>query len=117
MLLSQLLQREGYRAESIPIGMTEEMLTNVVDMNPEVVCISALPPFAFNDARALYIRLRARLPKLHIAICVWHYEGDPTKGAARLKMIAGHAVFTTLGQAVQHINFRLHDTVIATPQS
>jgi hypothetical protein len=58
-----------------------------------------------------------RLPKLHIAICVWHYEGDPTKGAARLKMVADHAFFSTLGQAVQHINFRLQENVIATPRS
>jgi hypothetical protein len=32
-------------------------------------------------------------------------------------MMAGHAFFTTLGQAVQHINFRLHENMITTPQS
>jgi len=34
-----------------------------------------------------------------------------------LKMMAGHAFFTTLGQAVQHINFRLHENMITTPKS
>jgi predicted PurR-regulated permease PerM len=113
-LLCQVLERAGYRAESIPIGTTEEMLSYVAEAGPDVVCISALPPFAFNHARALYLKLRTRLPKLHIVICVWNYEGDPAKGASRLRIAPGHAFFTTLPQAVQHLQFRFKSNVDPT---
>jgi predicted PurR-regulated permease PerM len=113
-LLCQVLEREGYRTESISIGTTEEMLSYVTEAGPDVVCISALPPFAFNHARALYFKLRARLPKLHVVICVWNYDGDPGKGAARLRIAPGHAFFTTLPQAVQHLQFRFKSTVAPT---
>ena len=106
MLLSQLLERQGHRAESILIGTTSEMLSQVADANPDVVCISALPPFALNHARALYTKMRARLPKLHIIICLWHFEGDPHKAASRLQQATGHGFFTTLPEVLQHIAFR-----------
>jgi hypothetical protein len=106
MLLSQLLERQGHRAESISIGATSEMLSQVVDANPDVVCISALPPFALNHARALYTKLRARLPELHIIICLWHFEGATQKAASRLKLATGHGFFTTLPEVLQHIALR-----------
>jgi len=82
------------------------MLSQVADANPDVVCISALPPFALNHARALYTKLRARLPKLHIIICFWHFEGDLQKAASRLKLATGHGFFTTLPEVLQHIALR-----------
>jgi hypothetical protein len=106
MLLSQLLERKGHRAESISIGTTPEMLSQVQDANLNVVCISALPPFAVNHARALYTKLHTQSPDLHIVVCVWQFEGDPQKAAIRLKLATGHGFFTTLPQVLQHIAFR-----------
>jgi hypothetical protein len=106
MLLSQLLERQGHRAESILIGATSEMLSQVADANLGVVCISALPPFALNHARALYTKLHTQSPDLHIVVCVWQFEGDPQKAAIRLKLATGHGFFTTLPQVRQHIAFR-----------
>jgi predicted PurR-regulated permease PerM len=104
MLLSQLLEREGYNSESIPVGTMGEMLSAVEDLTPDIVFISALPPFAFNHARTLYHKLRIRMPKLDIAICVWGYGGDLTKGQARLKTVRGHVLLTTLEQATRHLH-------------
>jgi predicted PurR-regulated permease PerM len=112
MLLSQLLERQGHRAESILIGTTSEMLSQVADANPDVVCISALPPFALNHARALYTKLQTQSPDLQIVVCVWQFEGDPQKAAIRLKLATGHGFFTTLPQVLQHIAFR--STTIAS---
>ena len=106
MLLAQLLERQGHWAESIPIGTTSEMLSHVADANPSVVCISALPPFALNHARALYGILRARLPGLHIVICLWHFEGDLQRAARRLKLATSHGLFTMLPQVLHHIASR-----------
>lgn len=106
MLLAQLLERQGHRAQSIAIGTTAEMLAQVAELNPAVVCISALPPFAVNHARALYAKLRAQSPDLYIAVCLWHFEGDSEKAAIRLKLTRGHGVFTTLPQILKHIAFQ-----------
>jgi hypothetical protein len=106
MLLAQLLERQGHRAQSIAIGTTAEMLAQVSELAPAVVCISALPPFAVNHARGLYARLRAQSPDLYVAVCLWHFEGDPEKAAFRLKLAKGHGVFTTLPQILKHIAFQ-----------
>jgi predicted PurR-regulated permease PerM len=103
LLLSQLLERKGYRAKSIPIGTTSEMLEQVEEAKPEVVCISALPPFALNHARDLYAKLRSRFPELHAIVCLWQFEGDAQKTATRLKLAPGHGFFTTLPQVLQHM--------------
>jgi predicted PurR-regulated permease PerM len=106
MLLAHLLERNGHRAQGIPIGSTAEMLSQVAELNPEVVCISALPPFAVNHARALYAKLRTQSPNLYVAVCLWHFEGDVQKAANRLKLSKSHGFFTTLPQVMQHIAFR-----------
>jgi hypothetical protein len=82
------------------------MLTQVGEAHPLVVCISALSPFAVNHARALYTKLRAQSPDLHIVVCLWHFEGDEEKAAIRLKFTKDHGFFTTLPQVLQHIGFR-----------
>jgi predicted PurR-regulated permease PerM len=106
LLLSQLLVRQGHAAECIPIGARSEMLAQVGEFNPEVVFISALPPFAVGHAQALYTRLRAQSPNLEIVVCLWHFEGDSQKNVARFKLAKGHALFTTLPQVLQHMAFR-----------
>jgi predicted PurR-regulated permease PerM len=106
LLLSQLLVRRGYAAQCIPIGSRVEMLTQVTELRPQVVCISALPPFAMGHAQALYTRLLAQTPKLEIIVCFWHFEGDAEKNASRLKIAKGHALFTSIPQVLQHMAFR-----------
>jgi predicted PurR-regulated permease PerM len=113
MLLAQLLERQGHRAQGIAIGTIAEMVAQVAELNPAVVCISALPPFAMNHARALYAKLRAHSPDLKIAVCLWHFEGDAEKAAIRLKLSKGHEVFTTLPQILKHI--ALQPEKIASP--
>jgi hypothetical protein len=67
LMLAQLLERQGQAARSIQIASTADMLAEVVEANPRLVCISALPRFAIDHARALYLRLHAQRPKLNIA--------------------------------------------------
>lgn len=106
MLLSQLLDRQGYTAESIPIGTTSEMLSQAMDTKPSVVCISALPPFALNHARVLYRKLRARELGLHIVICLWQFQADVERVAKRLKLSSEDRIFTTLPEVLHHIRVR-----------
>jgi hypothetical protein len=45
----------------------------------DVVCISALPPYAFAPARAMCKQIRERFPKLKVVVCVWGFSGDTQK--------------------------------------
>jgi predicted PurR-regulated permease PerM len=106
LILCQLLERQGHSARSIPIGTTSEILSQVTDSKPEIVCISALPPFAMEHARTLYGKLRLQSPELHILICLWHFEGDVQRMAARFKLAPGDGFFTTLHQLLKDVAFR-----------
>jgi len=107
MLLVRLLSRRGHTAMSIPIGTVPEMLNQVSSINPAVVCISALPPFALNHAANLYMKLRSQRADLHVVVCLWQFEGDSTATAIRLKLAKDHGLFTTLPQVLHHIAARL----------
>ena len=74
--------------------------------SPDTVCISALAPFALNHARALYLKLHAHSPDLHIVVCLWHFAGDLQKAKARLKLSEDHGLFTTMPQVLQYIALR-----------
>jgi hypothetical protein len=110
MLLVRLLSRQGHTAMSIPIGTVTEMLDQVSRINPAVVCISALPPFALNHAANLYMKLRSQRADLHVVVCLWQFEGDSTATAIRLKLAKDHGLFTTLPQVLHHIAARLVKT-------
>jgi hypothetical protein len=101
LILCQLLERQGHSVRSIPIGTTEEMLSQVSEAKPGLVCISALPPFALVHVRGLYSKLRLQSPDLHIVICLWQFEGDAQKVSARFKVTPGDGFFTTLPQVLQ----------------
>jgi predicted PurR-regulated permease PerM len=116
MLLAQLLERQGHRAQSMAIGTIAEMLAQVAELNPAMLCISALPPFTVNHARALYASLRTQSPDLYIAVCMWHFEGDPQNAAVRLKLTKDHGFFTTLPQILKHLATRMEEPVTGTGQ-
>jgi predicted PurR-regulated permease PerM len=106
-MLAQLLEGRGYKTQNVQIGPISEMLAQVADAKPNIVCISALPPFAIGHARELYRRLRLLLPKMRMVICLWHLEGDLHKTAGRLKMAKGDLVFSTLPQVLEYANLEL----------
>jgi predicted PurR-regulated permease PerM len=55
-MLAQLLERAGHGVLSLPVGSPfEEILTHLPPEPDDVVCISALPPFAFAQSHALCV--------------------------------------------------------------
>jgi predicted PurR-regulated permease PerM len=100
IMLAQLLEHAGYHAQSISIGTISEMLGQVKESKADIVCISALPPFALLHARDLYKRVRAYAPQARIIIGLWKFSGDPLKAALRLNIIGNDKLSTTLAQTV-----------------
>jgi hypothetical protein len=104
-MLAHLLQRAGYRTHFLDIGTTIEMLAQVSEQKPAIVCLSALPPFAVAHARRLYEKLRAQFPDIKIVVGLWNYAGDPAQAASRIGGITDTPVTRTLAHAMQQIRF------------
>jgi AI-2E family transporter len=100
IMLAQLLVRAGYQSQAIPIGATPEMLAQLKESRPDIVCISALPPFALLHARELYRKIRAQMPNVKIIIGMWKFAGDPIKAATRLHIGGNDKLALTLAQTI-----------------
>lgn len=104
LMLAQLLERAGYRAQAISIDTTAEMLAQVKEAAPDIVCISALPPFALLHARDLYKRVRAKVPNAKVIVGLWKFAGDPIKAAARFNIVGDDKLAITLAQTVLQVS-------------
>jgi predicted PurR-regulated permease PerM len=100
IMLAQLLDRAGYSTIAIPIGSVDGMLAEAINAEPDVVCLSALPPYAISHARGIYRRLRMQQPKLKIIIGLWNYPEDPVKAATEISGGEQKLVCTTLAQTL-----------------
>jgi predicted PurR-regulated permease PerM len=104
-MLAQILEQAGHAALSLPIAHASpaEMLTFLEVRQDDVVCISALPPYAFQPARTMCKLIRDRFPKLKLVIGVWGFSGDLEKAKARFERTQPDRLLTSLAQAVEQI--------------
>jgi hypothetical protein len=103
IMLAQLLERAGCEAHVVSLNRADGMLAEVSKEKPEVVCLSALPPFAMAHARRLYSKLREQEPRLPILIGLWNYTDDATRAANEISRGEADHISTTLAQAVAEI--------------
>ena len=103
MMLAQVLECAGHQTLCIPLTSTAEMIEQVRKVKPDIVCISALPPFAIPHVRALYARLRVEEPNLRIIVGLWNSSGDPLNLSHRLGLTDGSRAFTKLADFVQDL--------------
>jgi hypothetical protein len=102
-MLAQLLEKAGLRASCLPCQRASEMVLRATQALPDVLCISALPPFALVHAKSLYHKLRARAPGVRIFIGFWNYPGDVERIAARLQLAEGSKMAITLSEVVSDL--------------
>jgi predicted PurR-regulated permease PerM len=104
-MLAQLLERAGHGVLSLPVGSPfEEILTTLLPEAQDVVCISALPPFAFAQARTLCQRIRIHLPQIRILAGIWGFSGDLDKAKERFGSTRPDRVVASLAQAIEQIS-------------
>src|ERR1051326_7736055 len=104
-MLAQLLEQNGFTALSFSIAgaSPSDLLASIEARQSDVVCISALPPYAFAAARAMCRQIRERFPKLKIVVCVWGFGGDTQKALARFGRTQPDRLSTSLAEAVEHV--------------
>jgi predicted PurR-regulated permease PerM len=113
-MLSQLLERAGHGVLSLPVDSPfEEILTHLPPEPHDVICISALPPFAFAQSRALCQRVRIHLPQIKILAGIWGFAGDLDKAQERFGSTQPDRVVASLAQAVDQIS-EWHNATLAS---
>jgi predicted PurR-regulated permease PerM len=102
-MLAQLLEQKGLATLSFPIGgpSPNEWIALIEATRNDVVCISALPPYAFAPARAMCKQIRERFPKLKVVVCVWGFGGDALEAKARFERAQPDHLATSLAEAVE----------------
>lgn len=103
-MLSQLLERRGHQGMLLPpAGLSEELLSRMAEAPNTVLCISAVPPFAFARTRRLAQSLREGLPKNPIIVCLWGEIGDIEMIRGRFGNARPDAIVTSLRDALTRV--------------
>jgi len=116
-MLAQLLEQKGFATLSFPyVGSSpNEWLALIEAGRSDVVCISALPPYAFAPARAMCKQVWERFPKLKVVVCIWGFSGDAQKAKARFERTQPNRLSTSLAEAVEHVQELVCPKPEATP--
>ena len=76
--------------------LTSELLDQVQEKRPAVICIGSLPPGGLSHTRYLCKRLRARFPTLRIVVGRWGLKGNVAQNEEQLREAGADEIETTL---------------------
>ena len=103
-MLAQLLRNQGFEAENLPARLKDdELIDRTLEIQPECICISVLPPTSIAQARHLASAIRERLGSVTIIVGVWSVRFDAEKLRERLRGAHVSDVAVSLADAVQRI--------------
>jgi hypothetical protein len=104
VMLAQVLRAAGHQAHALELGPVSTMLKELERISGEVICVSALPPFATGQARSLCKQLRQRCPKVKLILGLWAFAGGAEKAQEKMGLNCADAVATSLAEAVAFVN-------------
>jgi predicted PurR-regulated permease PerM len=117
LMLAQVMERAGHPTLLLNAStVSSEILEGLSDSPDTVLFISALPPFAFSQARALCYRFRAHLHHNRIVIGFWNTSDDPEQTIERFGSGRPNVVVSTLAQALDQVTQWKHTSVREVPR-
>ena len=103
-MLAQLLRNQGFETENVPARLKhEELIDRAVEVQPECICVSVVPPTSIAQARHLASAIRERLKNVTILIGAWSARFDAEKLRERLRGAQVSDVAVSLEDAVQRV--------------
>jgi predicted PurR-regulated permease PerM len=107
-MLVQLMEQASHQTLHLPAAsVSTDILDSLANEPNTVIFISALPPFAFSQARAICQRVRSHLPHNRIVIGLWSPAEDPDQPPEltieRFGSGKPTVVVNTLAQAVRQV--------------
>lgn len=104
-MLAQLLEQAGHASISFPLGSFPDNLpATLAPARDDVVCISAIPPFAFSQARAMNRQIRAKFPDTKILIGVWGFNGEIDRARQRFQPSPPEKLVGSLADALEYLD-------------
>ena len=104
VMLTQLLEREGHQTLNLLAeAISDDILAAMAAEKDTVVFISALPPFAFAQARAVCHRVRMQMPENRIVVAMWNSDEDTDDLQERFGNAPPNVVIKTLAQAMHQV--------------
>jgi predicted PurR-regulated permease PerM len=106
-MLVQLMEQASHQTLYLPASVSNEILGTLANEPDTVIFISALPPFAFSQARTICQRVRSYLPHNRIVIGLWNptEDSDQTHDLTVERFGNGRptVIVNTLAQAVRQV--------------
>ena len=106
-MLVQLMEQASHQTLYLPASVSSEILGALANEPDTVIFISALPPFAFSQARTICQRVRSHLPHNRIVIGLWNptEDSDQTHDLTVERFGNGRptVIVNTLAQAVRQV--------------
>jgi predicted PurR-regulated permease PerM len=99
-LFAQLLERNGAAVILLPVGSSDE-LAMLAPSSEDLICVSALPPFAFAAAAKLSAQLRKQYPQAKIMAGIWGFPEGREQLLGKLEKSIRMTVATSLTQALE----------------
>jgi predicted PurR-regulated permease PerM len=102
-MLALLLEQSGCSVVAFAPDPGLQQVAFVQPAADDIFCISALPPFAFAQARTVSHRLRGRFPGIRIVVGVWGFTGDTERVMERFQAPRPEKLVTSLADAIQAV--------------
>src|SRR5215470_3798605 len=103
-MLVQLLRDHGFEAENLPARLKqEELIDRMLEVPPECVCLSVLPPTSIAQARHIALAIHERLGSVTILVGVWNARFDAEKLKERSRAAHVDEVAVSLADAAQRV--------------
>ena len=103
-MLAQLLRNQGFEVENLPARLKdEELIDRTLEIQPECICVSVLPPTSIAQARHLCSAIHERLGSVTILLGAWSARFDAEKLRERLRATHVNDVAVSLADAVQRV--------------
>lgn len=103
-MLAQLLEQRGHMTISLPVEGVMPVLQALTPTSEDVICISALPPFALARSKALSREFRTRFPKVPVIVGIWGFTGEGNQASAQPDPTRSDRILTTLAEALERID-------------
>jgi predicted PurR-regulated permease PerM len=113
----QLLREEGHNVTVLAAESLPAMLDKIGQLHADIVCVSALTPFAAGQARLVCKQLRERYPDVKIVLGLWGFPGGLEKAKERVGPNCTDLIGTSLAEAVLQVNHAANSLTSLIPQS
>lgn len=114
LMLAQIVADSGHNLHVMGAGPVDRMLTAAEPSRPDVLLISALPPFTISHARSVCRRARQKLPRVKTILAVWDPAADIERIKQKLGARCSDVIVTKLVDAEQQLSAVAESTPVAS---